>query len=115
MSHSTPDTNLLDALDLSAIQDQHARQAIRLLLNLVEEMKQENRSLRDENQRLRDENNRLKGEQGKPLIKANTPKPPAPDYSSEPERHQPKQRGKHGKRQPLKVDRSQLLTVDPAI
>jgi FtsZ-binding cell division protein ZapB len=79
MSHSKPDTSLLDALDLSAIQDPHARQAIRLLLNLVDELKQENRSLRDDNQRLRDENNRLKGEQGKPKVKANTPAPPAPD------------------------------------
>jgi hypothetical protein len=115
MSRSTPDTSLLDALDLGAIQDQHARQAIRLLLNLVEEIKQENRSLRDENQRLRDEVNRLKGEQGKPTIKANTPKPPAPDYSSEQERRQPKQRGKRGKREPIKVDRTQLLIVDPAL
>src|SRR5215218_6504206 len=98
MSHSKPEMSLLDALDLSAIQDPHARQAIRLLLNLVEEMKQENRSLRDENQRLRDEVNRLKGEQAKPTIKPNTPKPPAPDYSSEQERRQPKQRGKRGKR-----------------
>lgn len=60
--------------------------AIRLLLNLVEEVKQENRVLREENQRLRDENRRLKGEQGKPKVKANTPKTPAPDYSSERER-----------------------------
>ena len=115
MSHSKPDTSLLDALDLSAIQDQHARQAIRLLLNLVEEMKQENRALRDENQRLRDQINRLQGEQGKPKLKPNTPKEPAPDYSSEGERHQPKQRGKRGKRQPVKVDREQVLAVDPAI
>jgi hypothetical protein len=115
MSRSTPDTSLLDALDLSAIQDPHARQAIRLLLNLVEELKQENRSLRDENQRLRDENNRLKGEQGKPKLKPNTPKAPAPDYSSEPERRQPKQRGRRGKRELVRIDREHLLSVDPAI
>ncbi len=46
-----------------------ARQAITLLLDLVEELKQENDSLRGEAQRLRDEINRLKGEQGKPNIK----------------------------------------------
>jgi hypothetical protein len=115
MSHSKPDTSLLDALDLSAIEDPHARQAIRLLLNLVEELKQENRSLRDENQRLRDEVNRLKGEQGKPTVKANAPKSPAPDYSSEQERHLPRERGKRGKRRPVPIDRTQLLTVDPAI
>src|SRR3712207_390633 len=92
MKHSPAATALLDALDLGAIPDQHARQAIRLLLNLVEEVKQENGSLREENQRLRDENNRLKGEQGKPTIKANTPKTPPPDYSSERERRQPRDR-----------------------
>src|SRR5918912_1677714 len=104
---------LLDALDLGAIQDQHARHAIRLLLNLVEEVKQENRTLREENQRLRDEVNRLKGEQGKPTIKANTPTPPAPDYSSERERRPPQARGTRGKRAPIPVDREQVLTVDP--
>lgn len=104
---------MLDALDLSAIQDPHARQAIRLLLNLVEEVKQENRSLRDENQRLRDENNRLKGEQGKPTIKANAPKPSSPDYSSELERHPSHQRGKRTKRPPITSDRQQDLRVDP--
>ncbi len=114
MSRPKPDTTLLDALDLSAIQDVHAQQAIRLLLNLVEEVKQENRLLRDENQRLRDENNRLKGEQGQPRIKANTPTPPSSDYSSEQERHTPRGRGKRTTRDPLPVDREQLLTVEPA-
>src|SRR5918998_4623688 len=113
---STLDTHIamLDALDLSAIHDEHARQAIRLLLNLVEELKQDNRSLRDENQRLRDEVNRLKGEQGTPKVKANTPKQPAPDYSSERERRQARDRGKRGKRAPIPIDREQVLTVDPA-
>lgn len=104
---------LLDALDLSAIQDEHARTAIRLLLNIVEELKQENRTLRDENQRLRDENNRLKGEQGKPKVKPNTPKQQAADYSSEPERRLAHERGKRGKRAPVPVDRQQVLHIDP--
>ncbi len=52
---------MLDDLDLSSIQDESIRQCIILLLNLMEELKQENRALREENQRLRDENNRLKG------------------------------------------------------
>ena len=41
-----------------------------LLLNLVEELKQENQAVRLEIQRMRDENNRLKGEQGKPNAKS---------------------------------------------
>jgi len=114
MKSSDAFTAMLDALDLSAIQDEHARQTIRLLLNLVEEMKQENRTLRDEIQRLRDENNRLKGEQGKPKLKATTPTVPSPDYSSEPERRQPRDRGKRGKREPVPIDREQVLQVDPA-
>src|SRR5437870_11721225 len=77
---------MLDDLDLSNITDEHARHAIRLLLNLVETLAAENRTLREENQRLRDENNRLKGEQGKHTIKPNKRPPPA-DHSSEPERH----------------------------
>ena len=114
MKRPNATTTLLDSLDLGAIQDQHARHAIRLLLNLVEEVKQENQRLRDENQRLRDENNRLKGEQGKPTIKANAPKPAAPDYSSERERRQPRDRGKRGTRPPVPIDREQTLQVDPA-
>src|SRR5215212_3212313 len=115
MKPSDASIALLDALDLSAIQDEHARHAIRLLLNLVDELKQENRSLREDNQRLRDENNRLKGEQGQPKVKANTPKPPAPDYSSEQERRLPCDRGKRGKRQPVPIDREQVLTVAPQL
>ena len=113
MKPSDASIALLDALDLSAIQDEHARHAIRLLLNLVDELKQENRSLREDNQRLRDENNHLKGEPGQPKVKANTSKPPAPDYSSEQERRLPRDRGKRGKRQPVPIDREQVLTVEP--
>jgi hypothetical protein len=105
---------MLDPVDLSRIQDEHARHAIGLLLNLIEAVKQENRTLREENQRLRDEINRLKGEQGKPTIKPNRPKAPAPDYSSERERRQPRERGKRGPREPIAIDREQVLPVDPA-
>jgi hypothetical protein len=105
---------MLDALALSHIPDEPARQAIRGLLNLVEELKQENRTLREDNQRLRDAINQLKGEQGKPAIKGNRPTPPAPDYSSERERHPPQRRGKRGPRAPIPIDREQTLTVDPA-
>ena len=55
---------MLDGFDPNQIQDlEGARQAIVMLLNLVETLKAENRELREQVQRLRDEINRLKGEQ----------------------------------------------------
>ena len=61
---------MLESFDPDQIQDiEGARQAIVMLLNLVEELKSENQELREQNQRLRDEINRLKGERGKPNIK----------------------------------------------
>ena len=58
---------LLENFELSNIQDiEQARHAIVMLLNLLEDLKAENRKLQEENQRLRDENNRLKGEQSLP-------------------------------------------------
>ena len=107
---------LLEDLDLSAIQDERARQCIILLLNLVEDLKRENAELRAEVQRLRDEINRLKGEQGKPKIKGNTPKPPPTtptNYSSERQRHSPKEWGKGKKSGTIRIDREQVLAVDP--
>jgi hypothetical protein len=102
---------LIENIDPNEIQDiEGARQAIVLLLDLVEELMADNRALRDENQRLRDEINRLKGEQGKPDIKANKPKSsPATsaDYSSEQERHCPKKRSKRKKTETIRIDREQ--------
>ncbi len=72
------------------------------------------RDAQAEIQRLRDENNRLKGEQGKPKIKANTPKPPRVDYSSEQERRKPKPRQKRAKKANLEIHREQTLEVDKA-
>jgi FtsZ-binding cell division protein ZapB len=114
MSNTDAHTALLDALDLRRVQDEHAREAIRLVLNVVEELKQDNRSLREENQRLRDEINRLKGEQGKPTIKPNTAPAAPPNYSSERERHPPRERGKRAPRAPIPIDREQVMQVDPA-
>jgi cell division protein FtsB len=105
----------LAALDLSAIVDPGLRQGFGLLLNLVEELRRENLELRAENQRLRDEVARLKGEQGKPDIRPPAPKPPAGDYSSERERREPKGWAKGGKVAQVRVDREQVLEVDPAV
>jgi regulator of replication initiation timing len=106
---------MLEDLDLSSIQDEGIRQCIVMLLNLVEDLKQENRALREENQRLRDEINRLKGEQGKPTVKPGIKPDPATDYSSEPERRQSRSRKKQNKVQQIQIDREQVLTVDPAL
>ena len=105
---------MLDDLDLSNIADEHARQAIQLLLNLVETLSAENRALREENQRLRDENNRLKGEQGKPDILPNK-RPPATNHSSEEERHKERPHQKGRKVDQITIDRTEDCRVDRAI
>jgi hypothetical protein len=105
----------LEELDLKAITDEGSRRAILLVLNLVEELKLENRHLREENQRLREGIQRLKGEQGPPRL------PPNPSlsgtttasHSSEKERHQPKERHKRSKLEQIEVSREEVLAVDP--
>lgn len=88
-----------------------ARQVITLLLNLVEELKQENEQLRTQVQQLRDEINRLKGEQGKPDIKPNKPAKAGDTHSSEQERRQPKPHRKSSKVNKIEVNREEKLLV----
>lgn len=107
---------MLEHFDPNSIQDiDGARQAIVMLLNLVENLKRENEQLRAENQKLRDENQRLKGEQGKPKIKANrrSKKEADQDHSSEQERRRPKPRQKRRKVSTIQIDREEVLEVDP--
>jgi regulator of replication initiation timing len=106
--------SILDELDLSAIQDEQAREGIIGLLNLVEEMSQTIQALQSENQRLKDENNRLKGEQGQPPIKPNHPSAPT-NYSSEKERQTKGPRKRRRKRDTIQIDREVTLEVDPTI
>jgi len=100
------------------IQDvEGARQAVVLLLNLVEELKQETLSQRAKIQRLRDEINRLKGEQGKPDIKASKKPSEDDDHSSENERRQgrkPRKPKKRKKLKDVKIDREEYLEIDKA-
>ena len=108
---------MLDDFDLNRIQDiAGARQALLRLLNLVEKLAAENRQRREEVQQLRDEINRLKGEQGQPKIKPNQkPAGATPtNHSSERERRQSKARHKTSKVDQIKVDREEVLRVDPA-
>jgi hypothetical protein len=103
---------MLSGFDADQIQDlEGARQAIRLLLNLVEELKSENDVLRSEVQELRDEIARLKGEQGKPDVKPGK-KSSSGDHSSEKERRRSRKWRKGSKVAKLKIDREQTLEVD---
>jgi hypothetical protein len=105
---------LLEGFDPNQIQDlEGARQAIVMLLNLVETLKTESQALREQNQRLRDEVNRLKGEQGKPNIKPNRQKCVSANHSSEAERRQPQKRKKRRKLDRIKIDRIEELDVEP--
>lgn len=104
---------MLTGFDPKQIQNpEGAQQAIIMLLNLVEEVKQENGQLRETIQQLRDEINRLKGEQGKPDIKPGKKKGERNDHSSEKERRKPKKWEKGSKLDKVKVDRKQILHVD---
>jgi hypothetical protein len=103
---------MLTGFDPNQIKDlDGARQAIGLLLNLVEELKSESDALRAENQELRDEINRLQGEQGKPSVKPGK-KQPKQDHSSEKERRRPKKWRKGSKVDKIKIDREETLSLD---
>lgn len=103
---------MLAGFDPTQIHDlEGARQALVLLLNLVEELKSANAALREERQKLRDELNRLKGEQGKPAIKPGK-KRPTGDHSSEKERRRPRKWRKGRKLDKVQIDREQVLQVD---
>ncbi|MBC7249282.1 MAG: transposase [Anaerolineae bacterium] len=105
---------MLEGFDPNQIQDlEGARQAIVMLLNLVETLKTENQELREQVQHLRDEINRLKGEQGKPNIKPNGKKRASSDHSSEQERRKPKERKKRRKLDRVKIDRVEELDIEP--
>lgn len=106
---------MFEDIDLSAIQEENARELVKRLLNTIEQLSAEVRDLRVEIQRLRDENNRLKGEQGKPNIKGNkSGGAPVLDHSSEQERHKGRRRHKRSKKTEVHIDREEVLKVDPA-
>jgi hypothetical protein len=111
-----PVPEVLATLDLASIADVGARQAIRALLTLVEELAAENRALRAENQQLRDELTRLKGGSGRPQLRPGKPAAGSTDYSSEQERRSaPKTWQKRGKQDQLRIDRTEQVAVDPAV
>jgi len=105
---------MLEDLDLHSIVDEQARELVRRLLNVLEDVMADLRVAQAENQRLRDEINRLKGEQGRPTVQSNTPQPPPVDHSSEQERRKPKAWSKCRKTDRIAIDRAQVVEVDRA-
>lgn len=103
---------MFEDIELNAIQEENARELVKRLLNMVEQLSGEVRGLRVENQRLQDENNWLKGEQGKPDIKGNKAASPKTDHSSEPERYKKRVRHKKSKKVEVRIDRKEILKVD---
>jgi hypothetical protein len=104
---------MLEDFDLHSIADERARELVRRLLNVLEDVRADLRVAQAENQRLRDAINRLKGEQGTPTIKANKSQQPRQDHSSEQERRTPKAWAKGRKTDRIAIDREQVVQVDP--
>ena len=104
---------MLEDMEFNAIQEENARELVKRLLNVIEQLSADVRELRVENRRLRDENNRLKGEQGEPDIKGNkTQRAAKEDHSSEVERHKRRRRHKKSKQAGLSIDREEVLKVE---
>jgi hypothetical protein len=109
---------MLSDFDINSLQEVPvAKDAIVMLLNIVEDIKRENQLLKEENQRLKDEINRLRGEQGKPKIKPNKPDNDKPqkstNHSSEEERsgHGEKWK-KNPKLNRMAINEIKILSVD---
>jgi len=106
---------MLEGIELSAIQDENARQLIRRLLNLIEKLSADLRDKQAENQVLRDEINHLKGEQGKPKVKANKVRSTeASQHSSEKERKKRRVRHHSSKKAEIRIDHEEVVKVKPA-
>jgi len=99
------------------IPDKQIANTIRLLLQIIEELSEENEKLKAEVQKLRDEINQLKGEQGKPKL-SGSKKRENKDISSEDERKRldpPKEKKSKAKIPKIKIDCTEVCKVDPSI
>lgn len=104
-------------LNLDAIPDAPTRQAVTVLLNVVEQLQARTRAQEAEIARLKQEIARLKGEQGRPTVPPNRPATgstdkPA-DHSSEKERRTEKPWKKRAKMGRIRIDRTVPLEMDP--
>ena len=105
---------ILENVDLASIQDERARECIRLLLNLTESLTADLRKAQAENLYLREQLNRRKGGGGK-ADPADTSAPAS--RSSEKERAEPSEKKPHTKRSKLdriQIDREEVLKMDRA-
>src|ERR1700694_2247238 len=109
---------ILKNVDLAGIQDQRARECIRLLLNLVESLNTELRKAQAEIRSLQEQRETRKGGGSKPGSKPGaSPQTSSSAKSSEKDRAEPKEPGQSTKRCKLdriQIDREQVLKLDPA-
>ncbi|HEY6372501.1 MAG TPA: transposase [Candidatus Sulfotelmatobacter sp.] len=104
---------ILRNVDLAGIQDERARECIRLLLNLIESLTANLRKAQAENLYLREQLNRRKGGGGQPDQPKDTAG--AKSQSSEKERAETKQRTRRGKLERVRIDREEVLKLDRAL
>jgi len=119
MSDSQSGINVVDQIlrkvDLAGIQDERARECIRLLLNLIESLTADLRKAQAEILYLREQLNRRKGGGGKPDRSKDSSAPAS--QSSEKERAEPSETKQHTKRSKLdrvRIDREEVLKLDRA-
>jgi FtsZ-binding cell division protein ZapB len=98
------------------ISDKKAAETIRILLQIIEILYEENQALKAELQKMRDELNKLKGEQGQPKFPSIKKK--QSDISSENERkslNPPSKTKSKEKLSKIKIDFTEVCKVDPLI
>ena len=106
---------ILRKVALADVQDERARECIRLLLNLIESLTADLRKAHAENLYLREQLNRRKGRGGQPDRSQDSSAPAS--HSSERERAEPSETKRHSKRSKLdrvRIDREEVLRVDRA-
>jgi hypothetical protein len=103
----------IQKIDLAGIADEGTRAVVRLLLNLVEDLRCELRKAHQEIAYLRQKLGMRQGGAGKPGDKPESPPPPQ-TLSSEKERREPKERTKRAKLGVIEIDRDEKLELDRA-
>ena len=103
---------MLDEAQLNRIKDPYAKEVVKTMSNLCEQLMTEVDALKIEVQKLRDENNRLKGEQGKPNVKPNKPAQTNTNHSTEKQRQEPKTWKKDTKNDKITVHQTRVINLD---